>query len=396
MEEVLKKYFGYDKFRPMQKEIIKTVLQGKDVLAIMPTGGGKSLCYQLPALQFEGLTIVISPLISLMKDQVDALKENGIPAEYINSSLSQTELLRIELGIMNDTLKLLYISPERLDSKSFMRLMMISQVSLIAVDEAHCISQWGHDFRPSYRTLRNLKNIFPNAPIISLTATATEKVRKDIINELSLDSPDVFVSSFDRKNLNLKVMKKKDSFEKILELLKDREGDLGIVYCFSRKEVESISKKLNYHGINSLPYHGGLDNETRKRNQELFIEDKVDIIVATIAFGMGIDKPDVRIIIHHTFPKTLEGYYQEIGRAGRDGKPSECILFYSWGDKKKHEFFLDKMEDETIKERENKHINKVMDYCETNICRRKFLLAYFGEYLDVDNCGNCDVCLKNV
>lgn len=395
MEEVLKKHFGYDEFKPLQKEIIRKVLQKKDVLAIMPTGGGKSLCYQFPAMQFEGLTVVISPLISLMKDQVDSLKENGIPAEYINSSLSQSEFLKIELGIMNESIKLLYISPERLDSKSFMRLMMVSRVSLIAVDEAHCISQWGHDFRPSYRTLRSLKKLFPETPIISLTATATEKVRKDIVNELSLDNPEIFVSSFDRENLNLKVMKKKDSFEKILDLLKDREGESGIIYCFSRREVESLSKKLNYHGINSLPYHSGLDNETRKKNQELFIENKVDIIVATIAFGMGIDKPDVRIIIHQTFPKTLEGYYQEIGRAGRDGLQSECILFYSWGDKKKHEYFLDKVEDETTKERENKHINKVMDYCETNMCRRKFLLAYFGEYPDIDNCGNCDVCSRD-
>ncbi len=394
METLLKKYFGYNEFKPMQLDVIKKVLSKKDVLAVMPTGGGKSLCYQLPALKLDGLTIVISPLISLMKDQVDGLKKNSIPAEYINSTLSSSEILKIELGIINNEIKLLYVAPERLDSKEFRRLMMVSNVNLIAVDEAHCISEWGHDFRPSYRNLRKIREMFPNTKIIALTATATEKVRQDIINELSLKEPEVFVSSFDRKNLKLQIERKKHSFEKILKILENRIGKSAIIYCFSRKEAEYISNKLNYHGINSLPYHAGLNNEIRKRNQELFIQNKADVIVATIAFGMGIDKPDVRLIIHYTFPKTLEAYYQQIGRAGRDGLPSECILFYSWGDKKKHEFFIDKFENDFIQERETRKMSKVMRYCETNLCRRKFLLSYFGEDFEKNNCGNCDVCLE--
>lgn len=393
MEDLLKSYFGYEKFRSGQLDVINKVLERKDVLAVMPTGLGKSLCYQLPALKFEGLTIVVSPLISLMKDQVDGLKSREIPAEYINSSLTPTEELNIELGIIQGKIKLLYVSPERLNLKGFSRLIQLSEVSLIAVDEAHCISQWGHDFRPSYRNLKNLRGMFPETPVIALTATATEKVRGDIINELSMKDPQVFVSSFDRKNLNLKVQRKKNSFDAIKEILENREGDSAIIYCFSRKEVENISEKLNYHGINALAYHAGLDSETRKKNQELFIDNKADVIVATIAFGMGINKPDVRLVIHHTFPKTLEGYYQEIGRAGRDGLPSDCILFYSFGDKNKHEFFFKDLDEEN-KEKEIEKMKKVISYCETRLCRRKFLLKYFGEEIDQSECSGCDVCDK--
>jgi len=393
MEAILKKYFGHEEFRPMQSEIINKVLEGKDALVVMPTGGGKSLCYQIPAMKLPGLTLVVSPLISLMKDQVDQLKAKGIPAEFINSSLTGAESLKIELGLINNNIKLLYVAPERLNSESFMRLMLTSQVSLIAVDEAHCISEWGHDFRPSYRGLKQLKEKFPSTPIISLTATATQKVQKDIINELSLKNPEVFISSFDRKNLKLKVFRKNNSFDAIKNILESKPGQSAIIYCYSRKEVENISEKLNYHGINALPYHAGLTAGERKQNQELFIENKADVVVATVAFGMGIDKPDVRLVIHHTFPKTLEGYYQEIGRAGRDGKPSECILFYAYGDKRKHEFFVEQLPDTLSKERETAKMEQVMKYCETRLCRRKFLLGYFGEDFGMENCGGCDVCL---
>lgn len=393
MESLLKRYFGYDEFRPMQKEVIEKVLAGKDVLAVMPTGGGKSLCYQLPALKLPGLTIVVSPLISLMKDQVDSLKANGIPAEYINSTLTSREALRTEIGVMNGSIKILYIAPERLKSKSFMRLIKTSEINLIAVDEAHCISQWGHDFRPSYRELKSLREIFPDTPIISLTATATKKVRNDIIKQLSLRNPEVFISSFNRKNLNLIVAKKKNSFDKILKLLKSREGDSAIVYCFSRKEAENISERLNEKGLKTLPYHAGLDGQTRKHNQEMFIKDEVDVIIATIAFGMGIDKPDVRLVIHQTFPKTLESYYQEIGRAGRDGLPSDCVLFYSWGDRNRHEYFIDNLEDGEKKKKEIEKLENVINYCQSNSCRRKYILKYFGEDYEMIGCKNCDVCM---
>jgi len=323
MELLLKKYFGYDKFRPMQLDIIKNVLQKKDSLVLMPTGGGKSLCYQIPALKLEGLTIVISPLISLMKDQVDNLKANGINAEYINSTLSFSEIENIKKKIQKKEIKILYIAPERLALEDFKIFLITLQISLIAIDEAHCISEWGHDFRKDYRNLKFLKTIFPNVPIIALTATATLKVRKDILKQLSLINPQIFISSFNRENLNLIVIQKKNTFNKILSLVKKYKNESTIIYCFSRKDTEKIAQRLKENGFEALPYHAGLSNNIRKQNQELFIKDKVNIIVATIAFGMGIDKPDVRLIIHHTFSKSIEGYYQEIGRAGRDGLSSD-------------------------------------------------------------------------
>lgn len=318
MDGLLKECFGYDSFRPMQLDIIENVIQKRDSLVVMPTGGGKSLCYQLPALKFEGLTIVISPLISLMKDQVDNLKANGINSEYINSSLSHEEIIEVRKKILRNEIKLLYFAPERFALEEFKVFLLTLKINLIAIDEAHCISEWGHDFRPDYGNLRILKEIFPEIPVIALTATATKKVRADIVNQLSLDNPRIFISSFNRKNLNLIVMEKKKTFNKILELVKRHKDESVIIYCFSRRDSERIAQNLRENRFSALPYHAGLSNEIRKQNQELFIKDKINIIVATIAFGMGIDKPDVRLIIHHTFSKSLEGYYQEVGRAGRE------------------------------------------------------------------------------
>lgn len=392
MKELLKDYFGYDEFRPMQEEVVNNVVKGNDSLVVMPTGGGKSMCYQLPALKFEGLTIVVSPLISLMKDQVDTLKANGIRAELLNSSLSFSEVKKIQGRLSLGYVKILYVSPEKLSSERFKMFLRTLKISLIAIDEAHCISEWGHDFRPDYRNLKNLRMMLPNVPFIALTATATKKVREDIINQISLKNPKVSISSFNRDNLNLVVARKKDSFEKIVKLLKKYEGEPAIIYCYSRKDVERIAENLREKGFSALPYHAGLSRDERKENQELFIMDKVDIIVATIAFGMGIDKPNIRLVVHHTFSKSVEGYYQEIGRAGRDGLKSDCVMFYSRGDMRKHEFFIDKIEDSKVKENARKNLSEIMNYCEDKTCRRKFLLNYFGEEFHEESCSGCDLC----
>ena len=403
MKQLLKTYFGYDEFRPLQEEVIDNVMAGKDTFVLMPTGGGKSLCYQLPALKFEGLTLVISPLIALMKDQVDALKTNGISAEYINSSLLPAEIQEIQERVIAGEVKILYVAPERLALQNFQSFLKTANIKLIAVDEAHCISEWGHDFRPDYRNLKLFKSQFPNIPIIALTATATVKVREDIIKQLSLNNSKPFVSSFDRENLAMIVTRKKRAFDKLLRLIQKHKNEPAIIYCFSRKDTENIAMDLQAEGFNALPYHAGLNNETRKKNQELFIKDEVSIIVATIAFGMGIDKPDIRLVVHYTFPKTIEGYYQEIGRAGRDGLPSECVLLYSYGDARKHEFFIDQMEDAVEQEKCREKLKQVIEYCETVVCRRKYVLKYFGEeYIFPDNkntdgeigCGACDICLN--
>ena len=394
MLNLLKKNFGYDRFRPLQEEIVENVLAENDTVVLMPTGSGKSLCYQLPALRLEGLTIVISPLISLMKDQVDALQGNGISATFINSTLSLSEIASIKRQAIDGSIKILYVAPERFAISSFRDFLHTLRVSLIAVDEAHCISEWGHDFRPDYRNLKNLRSYFPDTPIIGLTATATKKVREDIVEQLNLDNPQIFISSFNRANLTYIVQPKRNAFRMLLDLLQKHKDEPAIIYCFSRKNSEGVAGDLRSEGFNAMPYHAGLDNETRRETQERFIRDEVPIVVATIAFGMGIDKPDVRLIVHYDLPKSLEGYYQETGRSGRDGLPSECILFYSYGDKIKQDFFIDQIADKDEREKAQKKLRQVIDFCELNRCRRRYLIEYFGETWKEGNCGGCDVCLS--
>ncbi len=394
LKSLLKTNFGYDQFRPLQEEIIQNVLEKNDTFVLMPTGGGKSICYQLPALKLEGITLVISPLIALMKDQVDNLKANGIKAEFLNSTLPSFEIANIQKESLEEKIKILYIAPERLALPAFQNFLKKLKVSLIAIDEAHCISEWGHDFRPDYRNLKILKKFYPNVPLIALTATATKKVREDILNQMSLQNAKTFISSFDRKNLTLRVIQKKRAFEKLINILKKHKNEAVIIYCFSRKETERLSEDLKANEFNALPYHAGLNPEIRKQSQEKFIKDEVQIIVATIAFGMGIDKPDIRLVVHFTFPKTLEGYYQEIGRAGRDGLPSECVMFFTFADKGKHEFFIDQIEDISEAEKSRMKLNQMIDFAEFTFCRRKYLLEYFGEKYQEENCGACDICLS--
>ncbi|MDQ7814262.1 MAG: RecQ family ATP-dependent DNA helicase [Patescibacteria group bacterium] len=393
MLELLKKHFGYAEFRPLQREIIEHCIAGKDALVLMPTGGGKSLCYQLPALRFSGLTIVVSPLIALMKDQVDALRANGIPAAYANSSLSKSEIVQVEKEAASGKLKLLYLSPERLAMSSVIDFLRTLNISLFAIDEAHCISEWGHDFRPDYRNLSALRRLFPSTPIIALTATANARVRDDIVSQLKLDGGRIFQSSFNRANLTYRVIPKKRAFEHLLGEIRERTGQSAIVYCFSRKGAEKVAADLRANGINAAAYHAGLTSDERSRIQERFIRDQVPIITATIAFGMGIDKPDVRLVVHMDLPKSVEGYYQETGRAGRDGLPSDCLLFYSTGDRFKHEYFIREMSDEREKQHARRQLQDVMTYSELKTCRRRYLLAYFGEGSREDNCGGCDICL---
>lgn len=394
MEKLLKKYFGYDKFRSNQKDIIHNVISGKDTLVLMPTGGGKSISFQIPALHLNGVTIVISPLISLMKDQVESLKLNKIPAEYLSSTMSQIDQDEILFRTINNEVKLLYISPERLATKSFRDFLKKINLSLITIDEAHCISEWGHDFREDYRKLKSLKSDFPLIPIIALTATATTKVKNDILKQLNLDEPKVFQTSFNRENLNIQVRDKKNSLAKILALVEKNKNESIIIYCHSRKDCENLSDELNKYGFKSIVYHAGLSSKKRDLNQELFINDKVNIIVATIAFGMGIDKSNVRLVIHNTFSKSIEGYYQEIGRAGRDGLESNCVLFYSKEDKRKHEFFINYSNSSNSRKESNIKLQDMISFCETSKCRKKFILEYFGENFNIENCGSCDICLN--
>ena len=394
-QEVLYKVFGYKTFRGKQQEIIEHILKGNDALVLMPTGGGKSLCYQIPALCFEGVTIVISPLIALMQDQVDALKQVGVKASVLNSTLKPEQSKLTEEQIFKNELDLVYVSPERLNTDSFLNLLKKSEISLFAIDEAHCVSQWGHDFRPEYTKFSALKELFPNVPRIALTATADEITRKDIIKNLNLENGKVFVSSFDRPNIEYTVKIKDNEKKQLLNFIKqEHRGDSGIVYCLSRKRVDDTAKYLKSEGFNALPYHAGLNAKVREKNQEKFIKDESVIIVATIAFGMGIDKPDVRFVAHLDLPKSVESYYQETGRAGRDGLPADAWMVYGLRDIMQLIQFIDKSEASPEQKRiEHQKLNSLIGYVESINCRRKILLDYFGEELN-DDCKYCDNCLQ--
>ena len=394
MQDLLKQYFGYDEFLPLQEEIISSVLEGRDALVLMPTGGGKSLCYQLPALRLGGLTLVVSPLIALMKDQVDALQSNGIAAAFINSTLPYSEINRIQGQAQRGDLKILYVAPERLSQTGFQYFLARLKVSLVAVDEAHCISVWGHDFRPDYRKLGELRRSLPGVPFLALTATATERVRHDIVDQLHLNQPQQFIASFNRANLSYSVLpKRNDTFDTLAGLLQKRKGESAIIYCTSRRDTEELAARLRDRGFDAQPYHAGLSGDVRRQTQERFIRDHVSIIVATIAFGMGIDKSNIRLLVHYDLPKSLEGYYQETGRAGRDGLPSECVLFYSYGDAAKQEFFINQIEDEAERANAQEKLTQVVEFCQLQACRRRYILGYFGEAWHEENCGGCDFCL---
>lgn len=390
--EALKKYFGYSEFHPMQEDIINDVLDGRDVFVLMPTGSGKSLCYQLPAVMKDGITVVVSPLIALMKDQVDSLTANGIGASFINSSLGAKEIEDTKIRLLEGKVRILYIAPERLAPQDFIRFMRMLKISLFAVDEAHCISEWGHDFRPEYRRLSMLRGMFPQVPIIALTATAIPDVQGDIVQSLKLRYPKIYKASFNRPNLLYYVQPKEDAYNQILNYIGKHPKDSGIIYCQSRNSSESLARMLREDGFRALPYHAGLSRDERTENQERFLKDDAEIIVATIAFGMGINKPNVRYVVHYDMPKNIEGYYQETGRAGRDRLDSDCILFFSYGDRKKIEILIEKSKNPQKKAIAYRKLDEMIKFCESLQCRRKFLLGYFGEMHDW-HCGKCDTCL---
>lgn len=394
-ETVLKKAFGYDSFRHEQKNIIQTVLSGQDTLAVMPTGGGKSLCYQIPSLIFDGITIVISPLISLMQDQVSSLEKRGISAVFINSTQEWDEFLEISGKIKAGEVKLIFISPEGLSSNKIKDLLTnpLVKVSCVTIDEAHCISEWGHDFRPDYLEIFQIRQICPNAVMLALTATATEAVRKDIVRNLGMKKPKVFISSFNRPNIFLNVKPKIAPLDLVCDCLERHKGESGIIYCLSRRQVDELTLSLKHLKYNVKAYHAGLSDDVRSKNQDSFIKGKTDIIVATVAFGMGIDKPDVRFVINYDLPKSIEEYYQEIGRAGRDGNPSEALLLFSRGDAHKIKYFFNELED---KGKSQDLLNSMIDYATVHMCRRKSLLGYFGEVYNSEQHPEqtkcCDIC----
>ena len=403
----LKTHFGFEQFLPLQEEIVSNVMSDNDSLVLMPTGAGKSLCYQLPALCRDGYTMVVSPLIALMKDQVDALRANGISAAFVNSTLSPEENEQVLTSTADGEVKILYVAPERIATGRFRNFLKAQPPSLIAIDEAHCISEWGHDFRPDYRNLKDLRRNLPNIPLIALTATATEEVRRDIAGQLQLEDSKWFISSFNRPNLSYSVRPKQRAFDSLIGLLNAHKNESAIIYCFSRKETENLAYDLAERGFSAAAYHAGLDTAFRRESQERFIKDEVEIIVATIAFGMGIDKPDVRLVVHYNLSKSLEGYYQETGRAGRDGLPSECVLFYTFGDRVKQDFFINQIEDPTERQHASDKLSAMVEYSELRTCRRRFMLSYFGDETSIDDsvvdsasrgkasagCGGCDVCL---
>jgi ATP-dependent DNA helicase RecQ len=395
LRDYLKKFFGFSKFKDQQEDIIKNVLNGKDTFVIMPTGGGKSLCYQMPALLSDGVAIVVSPLIALMKNQVDILRTFGAKneiAHFLNSSLSKSQINKVKEEVIKGDTKLLYVAPESLSKEANVAFFKKVKISFFAIDEVHCISEWGHDFRPEYRRLRPLIEQIGRVPIIALTATATPKVQEDIMKNLDIQDATVYKSSFNRPNLYYEVRTKQNAVKEIIKFIRQNAGKSGIVYCLSRKKVEELAQTLQVNGIKALPYHAGMDKPTRDQTQDRFLMEDIDVMVATIAFGMGIDKPDVRFVMHYDIPKSLESYYQETGRSGRDGGEGRCITFYSFDDVKKLEKFL---KDKPVAEQEigKQLIQETIAFAESSVCRRKMLLHYFGETYNQPNCGNCDNCL---
>ena len=393
--EILKARFGHDGFLPLQENVIENVLAGGDSIVLMPTGSGKSLCYQLPALLLDGVALVVSPLIALMKNQVDSLTTKGVSAAFINGTMSYAEILDVQKEARSGRLDILYVSPERLALERFREFLRTLKIGLIAIDEAHCISEWGHDFRPDYRNLRELRDDFPNAPVMALTATATEKVRDDVAEQMGMVDAPRFVTSFNRANLTYRVRPKRRSFDTLVQLLRRHQDQPVIVYCFSRKDTEELAEGLSLRGFKALPYHAGLEDDVRRETQDRFLNDDVHIVAATIAFGMGIDKPNIRLVVHYDLPKTMEGYYQETGRAGRDGQPSECVLFFSHSDKMKQRFFIRKIEDAAERKNAEARLEKMVEYGAATTCRRRLLLEYFGEIRQGENCAACDVCLSD-